>query len=216
MRISVVIPVFGDRKMLRDRLPRGFHEVIVVDASREDPVRQEDLPAGSVLIRAEAPHRAAQMNAGAERASGEGILFLHADTVLPPGAAEAIAAALADESVAGGGFERIFDHPSWMLKATCRLAALRCRRTGWFLGDQAIFVRRGVFEHLGGYSQMGLFEDLDLCRRLKRVGRLRCLAPGVVSSGRRFANGTIGRLLGDLWLVVRYFVSGGRSFHDIS
>ena len=214
MRISVVIPVYEDAEALGRNLPRGFDEVVVVDASREVPVRGADLPPGVRLLRSEVASRAVQMNAGAAEVSGEVLLFLHADTAVPSGAAEAIRQALADPSVVGGGFARRFDHPSQFLAWTCRLAAWRSRRFGWFLGDQAIFVRREDFTALGGYSQARSFEDLDLSRRLKGRGKLRCLELVAVSSGRRFAGGPLRRTLADLGLTFRYLLTGLRGFTD--
>ncbi len=114
------------------------------------------------------------------------MLFLHADTRLAPSALRALQAALRHEEVVGGGFARRYDSASPFLRATCALAEARTRFCGWFLGDQAIFVRRTVFAALGGFSAWDVFEDLDFSRRLARVGRVVTLRPPVVSSARRF------------------------------
>lgn len=215
MRISVVIPVHEDRAELATALAQlaEADEIIVVDSSTHDPVQRADLPEGATLVRSELANRAAQQNAGAERATGEGMLFLHADTRLPAGALAAVRAALEDAEVAGGGFERFFDSPSRFLEWTCGLAAWRSRRWGWFLGDQAIFARREPFRQAGGYRALTCFEDYDLCRRLKRFGRLRCLQPAALSSARRFdRDGAVWRTAKDLALTVVYCVFGAKLF----
>jgi Pyridine nucleotide-disulphide oxidoreductase len=87
---------------------------------------------------------------GAQHAHGSVLLFLHADTVLPTSALEQMESVLTNDGIVGGGFARRYDSDSWFLRTTCLLASLRTRLTGWFLGDQAIFVRKQVFESLGG------------------------------------------------------------------
>ena len=218
MRISVVIPVFEDRGEVRNRLAglRGADEVIVVDSSTQNRVRSSDLPGGMRLLRSARAHRAYQQNLGAEVARGEAILFLHADTELPEGALDGVRRALADPEVVGGGFVRYFDSRSRFLRWTCDLAAWRSRRWGWFLGDQAIFVRRDLFRRGGGSKILTAFEDYDLCRRLKRRGRMVCLEPPVLSSARRFRReGTCWRAFKDLALTVRYLAMGPSSFEAI-
>lgn len=215
MRISVVIPVHEDREALRERMSSlgTAWEVIVVDASRADPVLPCDLPERAQLVVSDRALRSHQQNLGARRATGEVLVFLHADTALGPGALAQVEAALEDPAVVGGGFERTFDGDSVFLDWTCRLAAWRGRRFGWFLGDQVIFARRAVFEAVGGFREVRLFEDYDLCRRLKATGRLVCLQPPVCSSARRFAaEGPVVRSLKDLALTGRYLARGWRAF----
>ncbi|NNM30321.1 MAG: glycosyltransferase, partial [Akkermansiaceae bacterium] len=129
-------------------------------------------------------------------------------------AAEAVRKSLARPGVVGGGFRRRFDHSSHFLRWTCRLASWRSRTIGWFLGDQGIFARRETFEGLGGYSQLRAFEDLDLCRRMKRCGTLRCLDLVAVSSGRRFAGGAVRQTCRDVGMTIRYLLRGKRAFAD--
>ena len=132
---------------------------------------------------------------------------------MPAGAFREIRRVFRDPEVLGGGFARYFDSPSRFLQWTCDLAAWRSDRGGWFLGDQAIFVRREGFERVGGFGALRVFEDYDLCRRLKAVGVLRCLQPAVLSSARRFERaGPVRRTLKDLWLTIVYLVLGTRPF----
>jgi hypothetical protein len=147
------------------------------------------------------------MNLGAQNARGSIFLFLHADTVLPPAALDDIESTLSSDRIIGGGFARRYDPNSWFLRATCRLAGLRTRWAGWFLGDQAIFVRRKMFKQLGGFHDLDLFEDLDLSRRIAKAGQVVTLFPPVISSSRRFrARGEVLTTLSDVWLTFRYLM----------
>ena len=149
--------------------------------------------------------RAAQMNLGAANSAGDILLFLHADTVLPENALEAIEAVLKPPSIIGGAFARRYEPSTPFLNATCFLAELRSRMFGWFLGDQAMFVRRTVFERLGGFRDYEAFEDLDFARRMQREGRVVTLRPPVISSARRFhVDGAFRKTLSDFWLTLRY------------
>lgn len=222
MRISVVIPVLEDRLELReqmecleDKICAQGGEVIVVDASTIDPVQTSDLSERVLLLRAQHANRAYQENLGASVATGEILLFLHADTRLPEGALEAICQACEDSEVVGGGFEREFEPSSWFLGLTCQMAGWRGRKFGWFLGDQALFVRKEIFEEVGGFALLTAFEDYDFCRRLKKEGELCCLYPSVVSSARRFAHGAVWRSLCDFLLTVHYWVRGTRPYRAI-
>lgn len=211
MRIAVIIPVHEDREELQqqiDRLPT-VDELIVVDSSSQDPVEQSDLPDYGRLLRSEVASRAVQQNLGAAEANGEVLVFLHADTQMASEHLWAIRKALENGQVIGGGFERFFASPSVLLRFTCRLAIWRGRLLRWFLGDQVLFVSRTAFEHVGGFQDLQIFEDYDFCRRLKRLGKLTCLGPPVLSSARRFvALGSARRSLRDLLLTVKYCVRG--------
>ena len=116
------------------------------------------------------------MNAGAARSAGEVILFLHVDTRLPSGFADAIDRALDDQRVVGGRFDVAFDNPAWPFRMIAAMMNLRSRLSRIFTGDQAIFVRRTAFEALGGYPEIPLMEDIALTRRLRRLGRVAACA----------------------------------------
>jgi GT2 family glycosyltransferase len=128
------------------------------------------------------------MNAGARAASGDVLLFLHADVELPSGALRHVAEALADPGVVAGAFRTwtVPDAPGHRLAPLLHLADLRSRYTGLPYGDQAVFVRAGIFEQLGGYPEQPLMEDLEMSRRLRRAGRIRTVPANVRVSGRRF------------------------------
>jgi hypothetical protein len=212
MSLSIVIPVYEDRETCVALVPTllEYGEIVVVDASREDPVTREDLPPGVILLRSEQAQRAEQMNLGVEQATGSELLFLHADTHLSQESWASLGEVWGDPAVVGGGFSRRFDSSSLLLRVTCCLADWRGRWWGHFLGDQAIFVRRAVFEEIGGYRNFPVFEDYDLCRRLKTKGLMPCLNPPVLSSARRFRGGVVKQVVADFILTMRYFVRGER------
>jgi rSAM/selenodomain-associated transferase 2 len=190
--ITIIIPTFNEAGYLPttlDAIQRNVraHEVIVVDADSFDATIHIALEYGAHVVWSSVRQRASQMNLGTQSAQGDVFLFLHADTRLPKNALEKIEYAMAKPHVVGGGFARRYDSPSWFLRATCALAGVRTRLTGWFLGDQAIFVRREVFKILGGFSNFNLFEDLDFSRRMRCQGRVVTLRPPVISSARRFS-----------------------------
>ena len=124
MNLSIVIPVYEDREACVALVPSllAHGEIVVVDASREDPVTREDLPPGVILLRSEQAQRAEQMNLGVEQATGSELLFLHADTHLSKRSWASLDEVWSDPAVVGGGFARRFDSSSLLLRVTCGLA----------------------------------------------------------------------------------------------
>jgi rSAM/selenodomain-associated transferase 2 len=208
--VSIIIPTLDEAHTICPTLAsiatnQAAWEVIVVDGGSSDGTADLAEQRGARLVRAAQRNRAIQMNEGRRLAEGEVLLFLHADTFIPPVALLGITNSLLDRHVAGGAFARRYASESLFLRMTCLLAELRGRAFGWFLGDQAIFVRTKVFDALGGFRALELFEDLDFSRRLKRAGRVVTLRPPVVSSARRFSSrGPILGTLSDLRLTCRY------------
>lgn len=191
MRISIVVPLLNERtqlprlfdhlKPLRDS---GDCEIILVDGGSDDGSAELAADAGFSLLHSRRG-RATQMNAGASAASGDVLLFLHADTSLPAGAAEEVAAALAQGRQWGRFDLRIGGDSIWFpLIAT--LINWRSRLTGIATGDQAIFVWRHLFEQVGGFPAQPLMEDIELSRRLREISRPVCIRARAVTSGRRW------------------------------
>jgi rSAM/selenodomain-associated transferase 2 len=208
--ISIIIPTYNEAGYLAATLAairrtKRRPEVIVVDAGSGDGTPDLAREDGARVLFSARRQRAFQMNFAARQASGRVLLFLHADTCLPPSALNQIDLAIARKGIVGGGFTRRYDAGSWFLRATCLLAGWRTRWTGWFLGDQAIFVRRAVFAELGGFRDLDLFEDLDFSRRMARTGKVVTLTPPVISSSRRFKfHGEVRTTLSDLRLTCSY------------
>jgi rSAM/selenodomain-associated transferase 2 len=202
--LSIVVPALDEARNLERLLPElTAHgpavEVVVVDGGSEDGT--VDLVArwpGVRLVRSERG-RARQMNAGARVATGDVLLFLHADTRLPPGFAGIITAALADPRVVGGRFDVRLDGPRWPFRVITAFMNARSRWTGIATGDQAIFVRRTAFEALGGYPDIPLMEDVELSRRLKRAGRLACLRQRVTTAARKWQREGVVRTVLLMW-----------------
>jgi rSAM/selenodomain-associated transferase 2 len=130
--------------------------------------------------------RASQMNVGAAVGRGDILLFLHADTLLPRDAKQAIEEAMKEPTCVGGRFDLRFERDAGMGWLISRLINLRSRWTGIATGDQAIFVRRRTFDELGGFSPIPIMEDVDFTSRLKRAGRTACPRSKVITSYRRW------------------------------
>ena len=163
---------------------RGEFEVIVCDGGSADATVETARQCGLRVI--EAPRgRGPQMNAGAGLAKGETLLFLHADTRLPEDALAQVAAALTDDRVCGGNFSLIFGGDTREARLLTRIYPF-LRMGGMIYGDSAIFVRRRVFDRLGGYREYPIFEDCDLYRRMRRMGRFVRLNACATTSSRRF------------------------------
>ncbi len=197
MKVSVVIPVLDEERrigrLLRD-LSRtdGISEIIVVDGGSRDGTPDIVRAFPDALLLDSTPGRGPQQNAGARVATGDVLLFLHADTRLPEDAMAHIRSALADPRVVAGAFrtwtvrDEPFARDVALPAALLHLADLRSRYTSLPYGDQGIFVRREVFDRVGGFPPQPLFEDVELSRRLRRQGRIETVRASVEVSGRRF------------------------------
>jgi len=199
MSISVIIPTLNEEQTIMATLAHtaalGFDELIVVDGGSLDqtPVLVESYrqrtqsPAQSPVRLVTAPYgRARQMNEGAKASRGEILLFLHADTQLPGNAKTMIDTTLADQRMVGGRFDVRFDRPSMWGTIISRMMNWRSRLSGIATGDQALFVRRPIFEQMGGFADMPVMEDIDFSRRLKRKGATVALTATVTTSFRRW------------------------------
>lgn len=201
-RLTIVVPVLNEAAIIVDALEalkplraRGA-EIVVVDSGSADGTPELARRLADRVIAA-APGRGAPLNTGAATASGDALLFLHADTALPDNAERLIAAALAarpwgrfDLRIAGA-------HP--FLAVVARMINWRSRLTGIATGDQAIFVRRDAFRSVGGYPELPLMEDIALSRRLKRLCRPYCIGTPVVTSGRRWEHHGVLRTVVLMW-----------------
>jgi len=208
VRVSVIVPTLNEAAVVATTLAHarqpGVHEVIVVDGGSTDATRAVADPLADVVL--SAPRgRAAQMNAGAARATGDILLFLHADTTVPQGFAQVVITACGHPGVVGGRFDVRLEPATPLLRLTAALMNWRSRLTRIATGDQAIFIRRDAFEELGGYAALPLMEDIDLSRRMKRLGRVACLRERVSTSARRWQRDGVVRTILLMWsLRLRY------------
>ena len=189
--LSVVVPVLNEAAHV-ERFLTGLvrtcpeAEVIVVDGGSTDGTSDLVRRFPRVTLVEAEPGRARQMNAGARIATGSALLFLHADTTLPPGAQGAIQDALCSFGVVGGRFDVRFDNSRPIFKLIATMMNMRSRLSGICTGDQALFVRRQTFDTLEGYPDIPLMEDVEFSRRLKQQGRIACLRLRVTTSARKW------------------------------
>jgi rSAM/selenodomain-associated transferase 2 len=210
-RLSIIMPVLDEGEGIAAALDalaelRGLGvEIIVVDGGSHDAtVQRARLRADQVLT---APRgRASQMNAGAAKAAGDVLLFLHADTALPPEAERLVLDGLARSGRRWGRFDVTIDGRHPMLKLVAAMMNLRSRISGIATGDQAIFVKRELFQAAGGFPEIPLMEDIALSKRLKRLGRPLCLRERAITSGRRWETHGVFRTILLMWrLRLAYF-----------
>lgn len=192
MMISVILPVFNEiqHKYLRRVLQSISHqcgpcELIVVDGGSSDDTVKQSSAYGKV-IHAGISNRAQRMNLGAKEAKGDVLLFHHPVSVLPPNAFEAIRRNLQDPSIAGGGFSHSFDRDHPVLRfASWYSNAVRGRRGIIYL-DHCLFVRRGVYDNIGGFPGIDVFEDTVFPAKMRKKGKVVVLPEKIVTSSRRF------------------------------
>lgn len=190
--VSVVIPCWNDGVALGAILQKlgtlsGVDQVVVADASPGDRCRTLASEAGATVAPCPLPSRGAQLNAGARAAHGQVLLFHHADTDLTQAHVDALRRAARQPEFAGGAFHRKFDERHARLRFLERLARFLANRGGTLYGDQSIFVRREVFEQLGGFAEIPLMEDIEFSRRLRRAFRTVVLDPPISTSPRHHA-----------------------------
>ncbi len=206
-KISVVIPTLNEAAFIGETLVSvqvqpGPTEIIVADSGSTDGTR-EFAAIQAEVVTAEERGRAQQMNAGAARATGSVLLFLHADTLLPPNGFAAIRRALADPEAEAGTFRLRFDQETPLLQLYSLATRLPWSRLAF--GDRGLFVRRSVFEQIGGFPDWPIFEDLELAHRLARRGGFRYLSEAVTTSARRFEqNGALRQQLQNARLWAHY------------
>ena len=212
-RISIIIPCLNEAETagtlleaLQPLRSEG-HEVILVDGGSSDKTRMVVEPLVDRLL-GSGPGRARQMNAGAGVAQGDILWFLHADTILPVQAADAVIHGLAEKSVVWGRFDVALSGRNSLFRLIAFMINLRSRLSGIATGDQAIFVRRSVFESVGGFPEIPLMEDIVLSRRLKRCMRPICLRRRLITSSRRWESRGIVRTIFLMWWLRLAFALG--------
>ena len=208
--ISIIIPTLNEEEniaaCLRGTLNASQVERIVVDGGSRDQTMEIARSCGAKVLTSPAG-RARQMNAGAEMASGDLLLFLHADTLLPEGFDDCVRQVLTQPGVAAGAFEFRLDATSRGLQIIERIANWRSRFLQLPYGDQAIFIRSALFREMGRYPDMPILEDFELVRRLKRKGRIHTASyPAITSARRWMAGGVWKTTLSHQLIVAAYYL----------
>ncbi len=212
MKISIIIPVLNEEQnlsrlgdYLRDVRQQG-HEVIIVDGgSRDNTLSVAYQLTDKVIV--SHPGRAVQMNSGAEIASGEVLLFLHADTFLPDDAL-AVISALSLEKNIWGRFDVCLSGNRFVFRLIEALMNLRSCVTSIATGDQAIFIEKNLFQRVAGFPEIALMEDIAISRRLKKIVKPLCLKQKVITSSRRWENNGVVATVLLMWKLRLYYFFG--------
>jgi glycosyltransferase involved in cell wall biosynthesis len=204
MRLSILIPTLNEARYLRAAIAavrlRAIdgppHEILVADCGSADGTAELSARLGVRLISGPAlTSRAAALNRAAGAATGDVLLSLDADTLVPHAYDRAIRQALRDPHAVGGAFEFALDGPEFGLRVVEIINRVRYRLWPLYYGDQGLFVRADVFRRVGGYPERRILEASDFCRLLARRGRLVLVRKYMATSARRFVEGGIWRVL---------------------
>jgi len=204
MTVSIVIPALNEAASIRETLTplqafrRQGHEIIVVDGGSRDGTIAVATPLCDRLLES-TPGRARQMNAGAAVAGGDSLWFLHADTLVPENAIGQIRQAV--QRSGWGRFDVRLSGGYPLLRLVEGLMNRRSRLTGIATGDQGIFIRRDLFQHVGGYPDLPLMEDIALCKTLRKLARPACLTSRLITSSRRWESRGVLRTIVLMWLL---------------
>jgi len=218
VRLSIIIPALNEAATIKETLDairaiRENPEVIVVDGGSVDETISIARSCGVSVLQSKGRGRGAQMREGAKAAKGNVLWFLHADTRPAPETMEQMRRALENAKIGGGNFTVCFDGDCRAARFLTRLYP-QLRKINLFYGDSAIFVRRDVYEKAGGFRDFPIFEDLDLIRRIKRLGQTVHLPARVVTSSRRFENKSFA-LVFLRWTILQIFYWLGVSPHRL-
>ena len=211
--IAVVVPTLDEARELPATLDHlaalsGEWEVVVVDGGSRDgtPALARAHALAPAVVEA-GGGRAAQLNAGARAATGDPVVFLHADSRLPAGAHRALSRAATNPNLVGGNFELRFDGGD-RFSAVLSAVYARQRQLGFYYGDSSIWARRAAFGALGGYRELPVMDDYDFVRRLEAHGPTACLPGPAMTSSRRWRAQGVARTLLSWWVIRWLYVAG--------
>ena len=210
MKISIIIPVLNEAAIIEDTLCQlrlsSEEEVIVVDGGSRDRTVSLAQAQGAKVV-CTAPGRAHQMNQGAAVATGKFLLFLHADTRLPPNYATLVRDALAAPKTVAGAFQLKIDGKGRSLRFVETMVNGRSRFLNLPYGDQAIFLKADVFREMGGFAYLPIMEDFELVQRLQRRGHISIVPVAVLTSGRRWQKlGVFKTTIINQLIIIGYFL----------
>jgi rSAM/selenodomain-associated transferase 2 len=212
VKLSVVVPMLNEEHAISTalhalRVGAPSAEIICVDGGSTDTTIAVARLLCDSLISA-SRGRAHQMNAGTAISHGDVLAFVHADTIVPRDFARQIEAALGDTSVVGGRFDIKLADPALAYRLLGWLISTRSRLMRSATGDQAIFVRREIFEQLGGFADIELCEDIDFVRRMRPTGHIACIRASVTTSARRWQQRGLFRTILRMWTIKSLFLLG--------
>lgn len=189
-KISIIIPVLNEAANIQKTLHKlpgdPDVEIIVIDGGSQDQTVALVQTLGVKVMIATQPGRAYQMNLGASIATGDILLFLHADTQLPPNYQELIKQTVSTPKTIAGAFQLTIDSEQLSLKFIAKMVNMRSRFLSLPYGDQAIFLYASVFREVGGFAELPIMEDFELIQRLKRQGKIALAPASVITSDRRW------------------------------
>lgn len=208
VKISIIIPVINEANQVSQAIVRawkaGADEVIVADGGSSDATAEIAAQADCQVIRSESG-RGVQMNAGASHARGDVLLFLHADNGLAESVCEQIRVELPDSGCRFGAFEQRIENDRRIYRWIERGNALRVRWQGLIYGDQAFFIKRNLFQSVGGFPEICLMEDFAFSQKLKSVGKPLLLpGPTLVNARRWEGSGPVRQTIRNWWLATAY------------
>jgi len=202
--LAVIVPVYNEEQVLHDHLQRFIgleaDELIFVDGGSTDQTKVLIEQKGLCCLSSKAG-RASQMNAGAEVIKSDILVFIHMDTVVSESDLELVKALFEQSDIVGGRFDVSLSgrHPAFRIIEF--MINQRSRFTKVSTGDQVQFVRRPLFESMGGFAEMPLLEDVEFSKRLKKMGRIACLPEKVMTSSRRWESHGIFRTVWLMWKI---------------
>jgi rSAM/selenodomain-associated transferase 2 len=210
-KISIIIPVFNEAEIIENTLltliTNQDLEIIVVDGGSSDRTVELAQNLQVRVIIADTPGRANQMNLGAAIATGDILLFLHADTLLPENSPEIVRQILLGTDVVAGAFGLKIDGSQPSLRVVETMVNWRSRSCSLPYGDQAIFLKKDTFQAMDGFSNLPIMEDFELIQRLKRVGKIQIASVAVITSSRRWQKlGVLKTTLINQLIVIGYYL----------
>tara|TARA_B100000029_G_scaffold491281_1_gene551238 strand:+ start:54 stop:731 length:678 start_codon:yes stop_codon:yes gene_type:complete len=191
LKISIIVPTLNEARFLNETLIKiqllSPHELIISDGGSNDGTLKIAAKFTQHIIKGPAG-RALQMNAGAQVATGDLLLFLHADSHIKPNSYQKMLDTMKNPKVIGGAFSLLIESSKWALQIINQFANLRSKYLGRAYGDQAFFVKKHIFQQMKGYTEFPICEDLDFYKRLKVFGSVVLLKEVVLTSPRRWVN----------------------------